>query len=175
MTWVEYTVPGIPQSFEPAQLPEWRDKLNLPEKLSIFNFNKTDDAALFFLLLRVKMHVRSLQVSEPGTAHVFVDEGWKKNGVGLQSFPIFGPEFDRDKVCFASSKSVLLLQLADFAAFVLNRMQIFGSKDVVKKKEQHLLQVIQPMVHLYQGTSSSQVLIHNATGATQSWDGAAIP
>jgi hypothetical protein len=165
--------PIFVQSFEPAQLPEWRDKLNLPENLSIFNFNKTDDAALFFLLLRVKMHVRNHQVSELGTAHVFVDEGWKKNGVGLQSLPIFGPEFDRDKVCFASSKSILLLQLADFAAFVLNRMQIIGSKDVIRKKERDLLQVIQPMVHLYQQTSSTQVLMHNVTGATQPWDGAA--
>jgi len=115
------------------------------------------------------MHVRNLQASDPGTAHVFVDEGWKKNGVGLQSLPIFGPEFDRSKVCFASSKSIFLLQLADFAAFALNRMQIFGSKDVVKEKERHLLQVIQPMVHLYQGISSSHVLIDNVPGVTQPW------
>ncbi len=167
-----FDFPIFVQSFEPAQLPEWRDKFNLPAKLSIFNFNKTEDAALFFLLQRVKMHIRSLQISEPGTAHVFVDEGWKKNGVGLQSLPIFGPEFDGDKVCFASSKSIFLIQLADFAAFILNRMQISGSKEVLNKKEKHLLQVIQPMVHLYKEASSVQVLIHNETGATQPWDGA---
>lgn len=158
------------QSLEPAQLPEWKEHLSLPDKLSIFNFNKTDDAALFFLLLRIKMHLRNNQSSEPGTAHVFVDEGWKKNGVGLQSAPIFGPEFDREKVCFASSKELVLLQLADFTAFVLNRMQIIGSKDVVKEKERHLMQVIQPMAHLYEVTSLSQVFIHNRTGGTQKGD-----
>lgn len=163
----EYGYSILIQSLKPSQLPEWKAKLQLPETLPFFNFKKLEDTALFFLLLKVRIHVQKNQVIEPGTAHVFVDEGWKKNGIGLQSEALFGSAFDRYKVCFGSSKDIILLQLADFAAFVLNRMQISGGKDIVKPKERHFLQVVQPMLRLYQDVSRITLKIHNETGMTQ--------
>jgi len=144
-----YGYPIFNQSLEPSQLPEWKKALNLPDKLSLFNFNKLEDTALFLLLIKLRRYIRKQQGNEGGTAHVFVDEGWKKNGVGIISDEVFGPEFDQNKVCFGSSKNIVLLQLADFAAFVLNRMQIAGSKENISKKDLDFLQVVKPMVHLY--------------------------
>lgn len=167
----EYSYPILIQSLEPSQLPEWREKLRLPASLEVFNFQKTEDAALFFLLLKVRMHIEEAQSTEPGAAHVFVDEGWKKNGVALQGEIIFNSVFDRHKICFGSSKSLILLQLADFAAFVLNRMQISGGKEVLKPKERHFLQIVQPMVHLYRGIEKVQLKIHNGTGQVQQEQG----
>jgi hypothetical protein len=163
----EYGYPILIQSLEPSQLSEWRAHLQLPASLGVFNLRKPKDAALFLLLLKVRMHVQKNQLTEPGTAHVFIDEGWKKNGVALQSEALFGSVFDRYKVCFGSSKDIFLLQLADFAAFVLNRMQLTGGKDIVKIKERHLLQIVQPMTHLYQDISRMQLKIHNGTGKIQ--------
>ncbi len=165
--FTEYSYPIFIQSLEPYQLSEWKEKLKLPESISVFNFKKLEDTALFLLLLKVRMYIKNNQLIEPGVAHVFVDEGWKKNGIGLISSVIFSPEFDRNKVCFGSSKDIILLQLADFAAFVLNRMQIAGGKEVVKNKERHMLQIVKPMVHLYQDVTQKQLIIHNETGKAQ--------
>jgi hypothetical protein len=161
----KYTV--LVQSLEPHQLQKWKNALQLPKSISVFNFGKLQDTALFLLLLKVRVFINSNQSLETGKAHVFVDEGWKKKGVGLVSSALFSPEFDRGKVCFGSSKDLFLLQLADFAAFVLNRMQIVMGKNPVTKKERHLLQVVQPIVHLYQDVSQQKLLIHNQSGQVQ--------
>ena len=157
----------INQSLEPSQLLEWKKRIDLPDKLSFFNFNKTEDMALFLLLEKLRFHVRKQQSEEKGPAHVFVDEGWKKRDVGIQSDVIFGPEFDQKKICFSSSKSIVLLQLADFAAFTLNRMQIAASKERVYKKELHFLEVVKPMTHLYSDAIENSILIHTKTGKIQ--------
>jgi hypothetical protein len=158
-----YGYPIINQSLEPSQLPEWKKKLNLPDKLSIFDFNRLEDTALFILFVKLRVHIRKQQGDEKGAAHVFVDEGWKKNGIGIISDEIFGPEFDQNKVCFGSSKNIVLLQLADFAAYVLNRIQIANSKENVTKKELHFLQVVEPMVHLYSDIALKKRIIHTKT------------
>jgi len=163
----EYRYPILIQSLEPSQLSEWKTRLQLPNALGVFNFKKVEDTALFLLLMKVRIHLQNSQVIEPGTAHVFIDEGWKKNGVGLQSAALFGSIFDRQKICFGCSKDIILLQLADFAAFVLNRMQISGGKDIVKPKERHFLQVVQPVISLYHDVSRMRLKIHNETGMTQ--------
>jgi len=161
----KYTI--IQQSLEPSQLSEWKNMLELPIKLPFFNFKKVEDIALFILILKIRSYIQGQQSTEKGEAHVIVDEGWKKNNVALISEIIFGKELDRSKICFGSSKNIVLLQLADFAAFVLNRMQIVGSKDVVSKKELHFLKVTKPMTHLYRDVSRKQMLINNKTGKSQ--------
>lgn len=155
------------QSLEPSQISEWKNMLKLPDNLALFNFNKAEDTALFILIEKLRLFIQEQQETETGEAHVVIDEGWKKNGVALISEKIFGKEFNLSKVCFGSSKNIVLLQLADFAAFVLNRMQIAGSKEVVSKKELHFLKVTEPMTHLFRDVTRKHVLIHNKTGKSQ--------
>ena len=126
-----------------------------------------EDVALFILFQKIKLYFKGQQDHECCKAHVVIDEGWKKNGVALISEVLFGNEFDSSKVVFGSSHKIILLQLADFAAFVLNRMQIAGSKDKITKKESHLLQVIKPMIGLYNDVSHKHFLLHNKTGKIQ--------
>ena len=59
---------------------------------------------------------------------MWVDEGMFKPGVGIQ-IARFEPEFREGLVCFADSDSIHPLQLADFAAFGLNRMQLILGKN----------------------------------------------
>ncbi len=162
---LKYTI--IHQSLDPSELPEWKKALDLPPKLSVFNFKKVEDTALFILIQKIKLHIRSQQNHQLSKAHVIIDEGWKKNGVGLISEVLFGNEFDSSKVVFGSSHEIVLLQLADFAGFVLNRMQIAGSKEQISKKESHFLQVVKPMIGLYNDVTHKQFLLHNKTEKIQ--------
>src|SRR5262249_46662510 len=87
---------------------------------------KQEDLALFFLLLRIKWYLEK-EYAGGRQARVFVDEGFKKNGVAIR-MPRFARQFADGLVCFARSDTILPIQLADFAAFALNRNQILLSK-----------------------------------------------
>jgi hypothetical protein len=162
----QYTI--IHQSLDENQRPEWKKKLGLPERLDLFNFNKVEDTALFILLTKLQIHLKEAQKNENGKAHVFIDEGWKKNGKAIFGEHVFGNGFDRGKVCFGSSKDIIFIQLADFAAFVLNRMQITASKGSFSQKETQFMQVIQPMVGLYKDVAPSKSIIDLKKGELHS-------
>ena len=82
-------------------------------------------------------------------ARVFVDEGYKKNGVAIQ-ICTFESAFVDGLVCFASSASILPLQLADFAAFALNRTQLIIGKQKRTSIDNRLLEVLSPIAWNYQ-------------------------
>jgi len=90
----------------------------LPERLAPFDFTRPEDSALFFLLIRLKWFMQETTGYPTVKARVFIDEGYKKNGVAIQ-IPTFESAFADGLVCFASSSCILPIQLADFAAFAL--------------------------------------------------------
>jgi uncharacterized protein DUF3800 len=151
-----YKFPIIVQTFDSITLQAVHSRSNLPTKrIGPFNLEKTEDLALFFLLLRIKSH---LEKEGPGgiKARVFVDEGFKKNGVAIK-IPRFAQQFADGLVCFARSDTVLPIQLADFAAFALNRNQILLSKPKLNDLDRELLAILTPIAWNYQNTENITV------------------
>jgi len=140
-----YDFPVLVQTFDPENLLEIRRAAPLPEHIPGFDLRKPEDAALFFLLLRTKWFLES-QPSKP--ARVFVDEGFKKKGTAMLIAPCDGA-FADGMICFARSESVWPIQLADFAAFCLNRWQILFARDEISKTDRQFLEILSPIVGNY--------------------------
>ncbi len=137
-----YQFPIIVQTFDPETLIDIRKRMgsNLPDHILQFNFTHEEDLALFFLLLRLKWFIEKTPEFPNTKAYVFVDEGFKKNGVGIK-IPTFKEVFCNGLVCFAQSTAILPIQLADFAAFALNRSQLIGGRDKRSPLDISLLQI----------------------------------
>jgi Protein of unknown function (DUF3800) len=144
-----YKFPIIVQTFNPITLQEVHRRADLQVKrIGPFNLEKQEDLALFFLLLRIKLHLEK-EFPNGSQARVFVDEGFKKNGVAIK-MPRFARYFADGLVCFARSDTILPIQLADFAAFALNRHQILLSKPLLSDLDRELLAILTPMAWNYQ-------------------------
>jgi hypothetical protein len=146
-----YSFPVFVQTFDPVTLADIRRRGGdrLPEKVGPFQFTKQEDAALFFLLIRLKWYMEQTSTYPLIKARVFVDEGYKKNGVAIQ-ICTFESAFADGLVCFASSASILPLQLADVAAFALNRTQLIIGKQKRTSIDNRLLEVLSPIAWNYQ-------------------------
>lgn len=143
----EYRFPIIVQTFDPETLSNIRCRAPFPEKVGPFNLNLPVDAALFFLLIRLKLHLEE-QGGVPTLARVFVDEGYKRNGAAIR-IPAFDKVFADGLICFARSSSIHPIQLADFAAFSLNRTQLLLGKPVLSDLDERLLEILSPIAWNY--------------------------
>lgn len=144
-----YKFPVFVQTLDPQSLQDVRKRESLPERLGPFNFKKHEDLALFFLLLRVKWHLEQNYGEHEKLARVFVDEGFKNNGAAIVIEPL-QRVFADGLICFARSSSILPLQLADFAAFCLNRTQLLLGRPRLSELDESLLRIIQPIAWNYQ-------------------------
>jgi len=142
-----YAFEVIVQTFDPDSLAEIRRRASIPDDVGPFNLGEPTDAALFFLLLRVKWHLEGHGKS--ALARVFVDEGSKrKNGTAIR-IPTFEKVFADGLVCFARSSSVHPIQLADFAAFCMNRTQLLLEKTELSDLDKRLLEILSPIAWNY--------------------------
>lgn len=144
-----YNFPVFVQTLDPESLRDVRARAALPERLGPFDFTKHEDLALFFLLLRVKWHLEKNYPETERRARVFVDEGFQCNGaaIAIQSLQHV---FADGLICFGRSDSILPIQLADFAAFCLNRTQLLLGRPKLSNLDVSLLQIIQPIAWNYQ-------------------------
>lgn len=144
-----YNFPVFVQTLDPESLRDVRARVAFPERLGPFDFTKHEDLALFFLLLRVKWHLEKNYPETERRARVFVDEGFQRNGaaIAIQSLQHV---FADGLICFGRSDSILPIQLADFAAFCLNRTQLLLGRPKLSNLDQSLLQIIQPIAWNYQ-------------------------
>jgi hypothetical protein len=145
-----YQFPIIVQTFDPETLSylHSRSEGKLPDRLPPFDFTKPEDTALFFLLIRVKWFMEQTPEYPKVKARVFIDEGWKRNGVAIR-IPTFEDVFGDGLVCFCQSSSILPIQLADFAAFALNRTQLIGGRNKRSSLDIHLLKILSKVVYNY--------------------------
>jgi hypothetical protein len=67
------------------------------------------------------------------------------------------PLFHEGEVYFASSNTIQPLQLADFAAFSLNRSQVLTAKKDLKWADIMFLEAVQSFAHLYDGVELRSV------------------
>jgi hypothetical protein len=141
--------PVFVQTLDPKSLEDVRGQGLLPERFGPFNLKKHVDLALLLLLFRSHQYLEKTYPDGDRLARVFVDEGYKKNGVVI-SIPPLERVFADGLICFGRSDSVLPLQLADFAAFCLNRTQLLLGREHLSELDHALLQIIQPIVWNYQ-------------------------
>jgi hypothetical protein len=63
--------------------------------------------------------------------------------------PTFKDCFADELVCFARSDTVFPIQMADFAAFCLNRTQLILAKPELSDLDRHVLEILSPMAWNY--------------------------
>ena len=101
---------------------------------------KYEDFALFLLLMRCKWFL--LEEGYPLPVDFVIDEGRYKNGHPQKSF-LLKDVASSNQFVFKSSKDFILLQLVDFAAFSLNRMQHLLVKGKERSKfDEQVLRII---------------------------------
>jgi len=145
-----YRFPVIVQTFDPETLADVRSRSGnqMPDSLPPFDFTKCEDLALFFLLLRLKWYMKETETYSKTKARVFIDEGFKNNGIAIR-IPTFDDAFADGQICFAKSSSIYPIQLADFAAFSLNRVQLIGGRDQRSSLDKRLLEILSSMTFNY--------------------------
>jgi hypothetical protein len=144
-----YGFPVFVQTLDPNSLKNLRLRGKFPDRIGVFDLRQHQDLALFLLLLRAKGHLKKHFHADSRTTHVFIDEGYKKNGVAI-AIPTLADVFMNGLICFARSDTILPLQLADFAAFCLNRTQLLLGKQKLSELDEKLLQLIEPLAWTFQ-------------------------
>lgn len=145
-----YRFPVIVQTFDPETLADVRSRSGgqLPDSIPPFDFTKCEDLALFFLLIRLKWYMKETETYPNTKARVFIDEGYKNNGIAIR-IPTFDDAFADGQICFAKSSSIYPIQLADFAAFSLNRVQLLGRREHRSPLDTRLLEILSPVAFNY--------------------------
>jgi hypothetical protein len=139
-----YRFPIISQTLDPDNQTYQEFQRRFPERVGPFRMRRPGDVALLMLLARAKWFLKEQGVTPATAARVFIDEGFMKDGrtVELHSF---AEAFDGGLLCFADSRRVPHIQLADFAAFALNRTQWLLGKPSLSPVDEALAQILSPV------------------------------
>lgn len=122
-----YRFPIVCQTFNPAYIKEYQQFSELKEVLPGFDLSNHSHAAFWFIIIRIKKYLKNKQYGLTEKAVVFVDEGLKKAG-RIYEVPSLSEHFVGGKIHFESSEIIFPIQLADYAAFCLNKTQMIISK-----------------------------------------------
>jgi|SRR5438128_362060 len=141
--FVTYRFQVLVQTFDPENAADVRGRAEWPESFGPLKFNDHEDLALIFALLRVRLHLKSLDRGN-ATACVVVDEGRLSSGKAIVLSGL-APTFVAGAVLFASSRLVHPIQLADFAGFVMNRWQLLRVKDSLTELDKTFLEIVSPI------------------------------
>ncbi|MEO5968316.1 MAG: hypothetical protein ABIQ95_00190, partial [Bdellovibrionia bacterium] len=130
--------PILVQTLSPDTLKE-QPIIPIPDNMNPeLDPNSVPGRALYFLLYRVIEHIKLRPDLCP--ISIFVDAGLRPSGTSNQLGE--GPLSYLRFIHFGSSDSILQLQLADFAAFVWNRMQWVATKPKMSEMDMRLLDLI---------------------------------
>jgi len=133
------------QTLDPDNAAAVRNRAEWPDKLGPLRFDDHEDLALILVLLRTRLYLRDRQNA---SGCVIVDEGRLPSG---RAIVISGlkPIFVGGVILFANSRLVYPVQLADFAAFAMNRSQLIRVKSHVSALDMSLLEILTPIVELF--------------------------
>lgn len=131
------------QTFDPEQAREIAASADWPPTFGPLRASDHEELALTFLLIRVKKHLQA--ISDAGATGCVIVDQWKRFGNG-RSFTLTGlaPTFFEGSVLFADSRRVPPIQLADFAAFVVNRWQILRVKEELTELDKAFMKAVEP-------------------------------
>jgi hypothetical protein len=138
-----YRFQVLVQTLDPDTAADIHDRADWPAQFGPLKFDDHEDLALIFALLRVRLHLKSLEGGN-ATACVVVDADRLASGTAMV-LPGLAPTFCAGAVLFASSRLIHAIQLADFAAFVMNRWQLLRVKDKLRNLDKTLLEIISPI------------------------------
>ncbi|MEQ9813322.1 MAG: hypothetical protein RLO50_11115 [Azospirillaceae bacterium] len=137
-----YGIPVLVQTLDPDKKAVAYFRERFPQRVGPLDLHKHEDLALLLLLIRAKWLIRDELGSQ--TVRLFVDEGRFKAG-SVQSIPRLDPPFIKGEILSASSEELHPIQLADFAAFALNRMQLLLGRQDLNHRDKQLLATLKPM------------------------------
>lgn len=142
-----YRFKVLVQTFDPVNAADIHNRANLPDNFGPLQFSNHEDLALIFTLLRVHLHLKGLEGGD-ATACVVVDEGRLPSGNTIVLTGL-APTFCAGAILFASSRLVHPIQLADFAAFVMNRWQLLRVKDSLSELDKTFLEIVSPVAECF--------------------------
>ncbi|MEO6072858.1 MAG: hypothetical protein ABIP67_06280 [Burkholderiales bacterium] len=151
----QYRFPVLVQTFDPRNAATVLGGATWPDALGPLKFSDHEDLALIFALLRTRIYLKT-QCGPHASACVIVDEGRIRSGT---SFSVSGwaPTFVAGSVLYANSRVVHPIQLADFAAFVMNRWQLLRVKERLTDVDKSLLEIISPIAENFLNLESGRV------------------
>jgi hypothetical protein len=123
---------------------------------------KNEDAALMILLIRLKSYLAKEYPNQ--TVEFVMDEGRRKNGV-YETFKILKNVSVDDEIVYKSSRDFIPLQVADFFAYSVNRMQMTAVKPVKTEYDKLILDAISIALssQYSEGTSIKEIDIDSFT------------
>jgi hypothetical protein len=135
------------QTYDPEQVARMAQHLDHQSPAyGPLRLDQHEDAALLMLLWRVKEYLASAAMDRVA-GRVFVDKGRFSNGTMIG--PIFPPYIAEGRIFFADSSSIFPIQLADFAAFALNRSQLLFGKAELSRLDREFLELVSPLAMRY--------------------------
>lgn len=144
-----YKFPILTETLDPPTVMTIRSRYrSIPSNFGFLDFTSPTDLALFLLFLRVSKFVKEDASSRNRQAYVFVDEGRLLHGKAIVT--PWEPVFARQRIYFANSEAVYPLQLADFAAFSINRTQILVGRARMRPADAKLLEILSSVAFNYQ-------------------------
>lgn len=138
-----FAVTKYPMLIQTMTNEEWsRNKLitsNPKIKADNFKLKDTSDFALYILLFRIKVFLKSVP-RVPVPIDIIIDEGRQKPNT-VQKVEIFGNLLYNKEIHYRSSQEELLLQLVDYAAFCLNRNRWILTHKIKKPIDWEMLEI----------------------------------
>lgn len=153
--FARYRFKVLVQTFDPDNAADVRARAEWPEDFGPLKFSNHEDLALIFALLRVRVHLESFE-GKNASACVVVDEGRLSCGKAIV-LPGLAPTFFAGAIFFASSRLVHSIQLADFAAFVMNRWQFLRVKNNLTDLDKTFLEIVSPICESFVNIDSVPV------------------
>lgn len=118
-----------------------RNKIVIDSKqvfIDNFNLAKVSDFSLYFLLLRLKKYLLENKHLIP--VDIFIDEGKQKKDT-CSKCSLLKNIAQGNKIHFKDSKDEPLIQIADFAAFTINRVRWINSLNLKNQKDLEFLKM----------------------------------
>ncbi|MFC1761191.1 hypothetical protein ACFL6U_03825 [Planctomycetota bacterium] len=126
--FTQFMFPVLVQTFDPVDLRDLKTRFAIPKKVGPFNTKHPSDAALLFLLLRIKRYLERHPNDFVLPGYVVLDEGFRPSGRSIE-ISTWGDVLQRSSIYTARSEIFLPIQLADYAAFCVGRCQWLLSKE----------------------------------------------
>ncbi len=136
-----YAFPVIVQTLSSENLADIRSRASFPDQIGPFDMREQSDAALLFLLKRVKWFLEENKVAYPTPAYTALDEGFRPAGRAIR-VPNFDSVMQAGCLYTVRSSDFLPLQLADFAAFCVARTQWLLTKEKRSNADDQFLQIM---------------------------------
>lgn len=154
-----YNLPVIVQSMTPELLQQFEElKKKGIRKIGPFDLENYNDMGLFLLLFKIKEYILENRMNPSELARVFIDEDYKKNGIGIL-LPSYEDVFLNSGIFFCDSNAIQPIQLADFAAFCLNRTQLIINSSKPHVRDIKLAKILSPLAEHYHNIEKIEALI----------------